>query len=636
MMLMGVPIGAALGLAGAAAIALANADSQWFGLLAVPQNFYAGLGKYPLLAIPMFVLVGSIFDRSGVALRLVNFAVAIVGRGPGMLPLVAIAVAMFLGGISGSGPANAAAVGAVMIAAMSRAGYPPSFSASVVGAAAATDILIPPSVAFIVYSVLVPGASVPALFAAGMVPGVLAGVALIVPAVWMARKHKMGALEATMPRPPFWKSLREATWGLAAPVLILGGMRAGWFTPTEAAVVAVFYGLFVGMVIHRTIKVRDLFPILRESGELSAVILHGGVAGGHLCLFAVHPWRDRPGGQGHRELGLGEYGVLALLIVLLITVGMFLDGISIFLIFVPLLLPIMQHYQWDPVWFGVILTLKVALGQFTPPLAVNLMVSCRIAGVRMEETVRWVGWMLLAMFLVMVAGDRLPATGPVAARVTWATDFLAYSLFYIELKETESMKLRTFLTSAVAAVAAALAFTAPAALAQTAYKSEYRMSLVLGTAFPWGKGGELWANLVKRAHQGPHQHQAVSRRVADPGRPDARIQRAAPGRDRHGGGLDHQLVAAGQATQPVLAALPDARLRGHRRPDPGRRRQEDFCHAGQGRRGAAGLGRKRLPRADQLQAAIKSPEDLKGMKIRVVGSPCSWTPSPHWAPTPRR
>ncbi|OYZ43037.1 MAG: C4-dicarboxylate ABC transporter [Acidovorax sp. 16-64-162] len=373
MMLMGVPIGAALGLAGAAAIALANADSQWFGLLAVPQNFYAGLGKYPLLAIPMFVLVGSIFDRSGVALRLVNFAVAMVGRGPGMLPLVAIAVAMFLGGISGSGPANAAAVGGVMIAAMSRAGYPPSFSASVVGAAAATDILIPPSVAFIIYSVLVPGASVPALFAAGMIPGILAGFALIVPAVWMARRHKMGHLEATMPRPPFWKSLREALWGLAAPVLILGGMRAGWFTPTEAAVVAVFYGLFVGMVVHRTISVRDLFPILRESGELSAVILLVVSLAG---IFAY---------------SLSTLGV-----------------ISIFLIFVPLLLPIMQHYQWDPVWFGVILTLKVALGQFTPPLAVNLMVSCRIAGVRMESTVRWVGWMLLAMFLVMVAVIAFP------------------------------------------------------------------------------------------------------------------------------------------------------------------------------------------------------------------------------------
>lgn len=140
LMILGVPIGAALGLAGAACIALANMEVQWFGLLAVPQNFYAGLGKYPLLAIPMFVLVGSIFDRSGVAARLVNFAIAIVGRGSGMLPLVAICVAMFLGGISGSGPANAAAVGGVMIAAMYRAGYPGSFSSSVVGAAAATDI----------------------------------------------------------------------------------------------------------------------------------------------------------------------------------------------------------------------------------------------------------------------------------------------------------------------------------------------------------------------------------------------------------------------------------------------------------------------------------------------------------------
>ena len=402
LMFVGVPIGAALGLAGTAAIALANADSQWFGLLAVPQNFYAGLGKYPLLAIPMFVLVGSIFDRSGVALRLVNFAIAIVGRGPGMLPLVAICVAMFLGGISGSGPATAAAVGGVMIAAMASAGYPASFSASVVAGAAATDILIPPSIAFIVYSVLVPGASVPALFAAGMVPGVLAGVALIVPTVWLARKHKMGAREASLPRPAFWKSLREASWGLAAPVLILGGMRAGLFTPTEAAVVAVFYGLFVGMVIHRTIKVRDLFSILRESGELSAVILIvvslAGIFAFSLSTLGVID----PITRAIVSSGLNEYGVLALLIVLLLILGMFLDGISIFLIFVPLMMPIMQHYQWDVVWFGVVLTMTVAIGQFTPPMAVNLMVSSRIANVRMEETTRWVIWLVAAMCVAMV------------------------------------------------------------------------------------------------------------------------------------------------------------------------------------------------------------------------------------------
>ncbi|NYT24597.1 TRAP transporter large permease [Alcaligenaceae bacterium] len=402
LMAIGVPVAVALGVSGSLAIILSNLDTQWFGLMAVPQGFYAGLAKYPLLAIPMFVLVGSIFDRSGVAARLVNFAVAIVGRGPGMLPLVTIAVAMFLGGISGSGPACAAAVGAVMIGAMKRAGYPGPYAATIVGAGAATDILIPPSIAFIVYSVLVPQASVPALFAAGLVPGLLVGIALIVPAVWLARRHNMGQAERDMPRPPFWRSLYEATWGLAAPVIILGGMRMGYFTPTEAAVVAVFYGLFVGMAVHRTIGLRDLFTILREAAELSAVImlvvsLAGIFAWALSTLSVIDPIANAIVG-----LGIGEYGVMALIILLLTVVGMFLDGISIFLIFVPLLMPIANTYGWDPVWFGVLLTVMVALGQFTPPLAVNLMVSCRIAMVPIESTLRWVTWLLVAVFVVLL------------------------------------------------------------------------------------------------------------------------------------------------------------------------------------------------------------------------------------------
>ena len=401
MMLMGVPIGAALGLAGATCIALANTDAPWFGLLAVPQNFYAGLGKYPLLAIPLFVLVGSIFDRSGVALRLVNFAIALVGRGPGMLPMVAILVAMFLGGISGSGPANAAAVGAVMITAMSRAGYPPAFSASVVGAAAATDILIPPSVAFIVYSVLVPGASVPALFAAGMIPGILAGLALIVPTVWMARKHKMGSLESSLPRPRLRQSFKEAIWGLAAPVLILGGMRAGWFTPTEAAVVAVVYSLLIGLFVYREIKFKDLYGIILAAAKTSSVVMFlvaAALVSAWLITIAnipaqvvdmLRPFIDNP------------TLLMVMLMLMVLIVGTALDFAPTVLILTPVLMPLVREAGINPVYFGVLFIINNAIGLLTPPVGTVLNVVCGVGRIPMHEVIRGVMPFLISQVVVM-------------------------------------------------------------------------------------------------------------------------------------------------------------------------------------------------------------------------------------------
>lgn len=398
MLLLGVPIAAALGLAGTATIATAH-----LGIISVPTSVYTGIAKYPLLTIPMFVLAGTIFDRSGVAQKLVRFATSIIGNGRGSLAVIAVVVTMMMGGISGSGPAIAAAVCGVMAPSMIHAGYPRPFIASTIAAASATDILIPPSVALIIYSVLVPAAPTTSMFAAGIIPGTLAGLALIVPTLWLARKHNLGAELSHQPRPPFWSSLWDAALGLFAKVLILGGLRFGIFTPTEAAVIAVAYGLLLGMVIYRTIKLRDLYAMLVDAAEISAIILTvialASVFGWALSTLSVID----PITEGILNLGIGESGVMALLILMLVIVGTFLDGISIFIILLPLLIPIATAYHWDLTWFGVILTLMIAVGQFTPPMAVNLMVACRMTGCTMESTVRWVIWPLITMLMVTIA-----------------------------------------------------------------------------------------------------------------------------------------------------------------------------------------------------------------------------------------
>ncbi len=414
LMFGGVPLGVAMGLAGTAVVAMSG-----LGIMSLPTNVYTGIAKYPLMAIPVFVIAGLIFERAGVAATIVRFASAVVGQRRGSLAIVAVMVAMILGGISGSGPADSAAVGAVMLPSMIKAGYPKPFTAGLIAAAGSTDILIPPSIAFIIYSLLVPQASVPALFAAGMIPGILSGLTLIGIA-WILSVRNNFEAEASEARPPFWQSLKDAGWGLAAPVIILGGMRSGYFTPTEAAVVAVFYGFVVGMLIYRTLTWRDVYNVLVESAEISAVILLV------VALASVFAWASSTLGTfdnlAKTLLGFGASEIVMLLMIqlLLLIAGMFLDAISIYFIFLPLLIPIAIHFNWDLVWFGIIITMNMALGQFHPPLGVNLMVTSRMAGISMESTIPWVIWMVLGM-----AGTMLLVTF-VPELALWLPRYLGY------------------------------------------------------------------------------------------------------------------------------------------------------------------------------------------------------------------
>ena len=393
LMLIGTPIAVALGFAGAVAI--------WVGLdpaalSMIGPNTYAAVAKYPLIAVPLFILTGMVFERSGVAARLVEFAQAMIGPRRGGLALVAILVCLIMGGMSGSGPADAAAVITVMLPSMIKAGYPRPFTASVIAASASTAILIPPSIAMIIYSVIVPGLDLRALFAAGLVPGLIVGGAIAVPALLLSRRHGFGAGESPE-RPAFWPSLRRAVPGLMAPVIILGGLRSGLFTPTETAVVAVAYGLFVGRVLYRSMGWREIYDVLAESAKISGVVMV------IISLAGLFAWAGSTMGafdavtEALLSVTSNEWIVLILLMLILILAGMVLDGVSIYLIAVPLLVPIVQAFEWSFVWFGVIMAINVAMGQFTPPVAVNLMVTSKLAGVPLESTFRWVGWLLLAM-----------------------------------------------------------------------------------------------------------------------------------------------------------------------------------------------------------------------------------------------
>ena len=404
LLLIGTPIAVALGIGGVVGI-LVGHDIVMLGT--VGTNTYNAIAKYPLIAIPLFILTGMMFERSGVAQRLVEFAQACIGPRKGGLALVAVLVCLIMGGMSGSGPADAAAVATVMLPSMMKAGYPKPFTASVIAASASTAILIPPSIALIIYSVLVPGTDLRALFAAGLLPGLLLGVAIAVPTVWLSARHGFGEAGA-VERPAFWRSLGRALPGLMAPVIILGGLRSGLFTPTETAVVAVFYGLLVGTMLYRTMGFVDVYDVLVESAKISAVLML------IISLAGLFAWAGstlgtfRTGAETLLGISANQWVVLGVIMVLLLLAGMVLDGISIYLITLPLLVPVAQAFGWSYVWFGVVMAINIAMGQFTPPVAVNLMVTARIAGIPLEDTFRWVGWLLLSMAVVLALVIAFP------------------------------------------------------------------------------------------------------------------------------------------------------------------------------------------------------------------------------------
>lgn len=403
-LLLGVPVAIALGLGGVVGI-LAGLSPDMLATLGT--NTYNSVAKYPLIAIPLFILTGLIFERAGVAASLVRFAQAIIGPRHGGLTVVAVLVCLIMGGMSGSGPADAAAVAMVMLPSMRKAGYPQPFSATLIAASSSTAILIPPSIALILYSIVVPGVDLRALFAAGVFPGILAGLSLLVPALFLARKYRWEDPEESE-RPPFWPSFKAALPALFAPVIILGGLRSGLFTPTEAAVVAVTYGIIVGCLVYRNLSLRNLFSLITDAAVTSGVVML------IIALAGIFAWAGTTLGTfqhlAEALLSLSSNGwvLLGLVMVLVLIAGMLLDAVSIYLILIPIVLPLMTHFGWNPVWFGILLAMNIAIGQFTPPVAVNLMVTTRIANIRLEHTLGWAMVFIAAMAVSLLLVMLLP------------------------------------------------------------------------------------------------------------------------------------------------------------------------------------------------------------------------------------
>ena len=377
MLLIGMPIAICLGMSSVLTILYASHFVRKFANLTpsvVATNTYTGISKFLLLAIPFFVLSGNIMAKAGISQRLVKFIDDMVGHRRGSLAIVCVIVACFFGAISGSGPATVAALGAVLIPAMVDSGFNISFAEALMATSSSIAIVIPPSIAFVVYA-SISGESVGQLFMAGIIPGILMGVALAVVVKWEARAKHIEPAHEKRSWKERWLSFKDAFWGLLMPVIILGGIYGGIFTPTEAAAVSVVYGLIVALFIYRDVTVRDLIGILVDSakttGGIMLIVASASLFSYCCTLFGIS--------QAAQSL-LGSVSTNKIVFLLIVNIifliaGCFIDANSAMYIFIPIMMPVAKALGYNMVAFGIVATVNLAIGQVTPPVGVNLFVA---------------------------------------------------------------------------------------------------------------------------------------------------------------------------------------------------------------------------------------------------------------------
>jgi C4-dicarboxylate transporter DctM subunit len=366
LMALGVPIGTSLGIAGVLTIYQFD-----LGIAMLGVNFSSGIASFPLLAIPFFVLAGVILEKAGLAATIAHFFELVVGKAIGGLAMVAVMTCMFWGALSGSGPATTAAVGLILLTPMIKHGYDKHFAAATIANASDLSIIIPPSIAFIIYGTIT-SVSVSALFVAGIIPGLITGAGTV------SKKKGYRGLEKRGSLKEIGVALKDSIWAILAPVIILGGIYAGIFTPTEAAVVAVFYSLFVAVVIYRSVTWRDMIKILVDASVTSSVIMF-------IVVFAgIFTWAASVIGvidqAANFVISVSPNAAVMIILVnlLLLALGMILDAISISYLIMPILIPVLAAFRIDPLWYGVIFISALAIGQATPPVGVNLFTAANL------------------------------------------------------------------------------------------------------------------------------------------------------------------------------------------------------------------------------------------------------------------